>query len=1057
MCVYRFGLLVIALCWLVMLPSQGQAHIVHLSGVSDHRSEVLVTLVQSRRQQQAAKRKHRQLQALRKLQQRNPARPRRQAKPQQLQKLQQRKQWRAQQRRAHARQHKAKRRARQRMERLLHKRNQHRQAAEQRKRKRLQQGVPRDRRAKKRMAAPNRPLMPPALRKHRKQHRLDARKRRQNARGPKGPGINKRHRADQRRRGPNAKRRKTARHPQGKPAPKGARGPNAKRHKHTNRTQEQSNRRKQLKENKQRKKNQPHKLTPAEQKKAKHLRQKIKKAKKQNNRKRAKKLKRRLEAMEGRALGKTKTAKAGSEQNKSKSKQAKIVNAEMGGRTSAFHRRKVKDLRHKLRQAEKNGQNKKAKKLRRAIAKHERQAHNKAKHLRQKIKKAEKQNNHKRAKKLKRRLEAMEGRPSSEGKRAKGRDKQNRPTSKQAEAANSETDGRTAAFHRQKARHLRQKLKDARQKGQPKRVKKLKRSIAAHERQARDKAKQERQQARKEMAAQTPEAKQEKAAAAQTDAPTTAAKEKLKPEPASTQTVKAQPPTKEAPVRSNKETRRTYERPVASAPKLSPREQYDRELDDAKGNVQKVQRQLNDVAEDRDRNTRKAKKKWLDAVKDQTEVAKDYANAYEKGDTKEANRQFEKLQKANEKSQRYLERYNAAKNEDIDPKKAARIQEKLNKAQKRVAELKRRGPPPPESSERGKTSSSASSKYHQGGDGGYSNGTEYGQSDTKYQNSSVGRSDRNGYPHGTELAQSDKKFANSPAGHGSDNGYQHSTKLGQSDTKNHNSSIPSPEKPTEYASRETAPPSRSAENSTNSNSHQPIQGNDGASGDSEASSKPSFLDRFRTPKAEAFYDSEPANNGTTVANNDRPKFSTNFLDGASCVQNKRMCTEQSVAGLNSNLLGSRRVQINARLGDKTYQRDEGATHLGVDIDAKPQDTVYAPISGKIIRNTCKERRYACNSENSYIIIKSKNQEHVLMHVDFGLLKGKDEVVVGDPVGNVISDHVHWGINSGSIESVFDGDRGWGFGRGPKNASEDEIKAKGWIDPTQYFGEYYYTP
>jgi murein DD-endopeptidase MepM/ murein hydrolase activator NlpD len=148
--------------------------------------------------------------------------------------------------------------------------------------------------------------------------------------------------------------------------------------------------------------------------------------------------------------------------------------------------------------------------------------------------------------------------------------------------------------------------------------------------------------------------------------------------------------------------------------------------------------------------------------------------------------------------------------------------------------------------------------------------------------------------------------------------------------------------------------------------------------------------------------------------------------------------------------GNSQLTVSAGFFDPTYPAawNPPAQHLGIDLPAPNGTTVRSPIVGEVVLNrTDREDAF-----NKYLIIRDKDGlEHVFAHLDSSLVASQ-QVSVGDDIGAIVSagtgPHLHWGINQGSITSTFTSS--WGFGRAPLSATEADARAKGWIDPEDWF-------
>ncbi len=131
--------------------------------------------------------------------------------------------------------------------------------------------------------------------------------------------------------------------------------------------------------------------------------------------------------------------------------------------------------------------------------------------------------------------------------------------------------------------------------------------------------------------------------------------------------------------------------------------------------------------------------------------------------------------------------------------------------------------------------------------------------------------------------------------------------------------------------------------------------------------------------------------------------------------------------------------------DPEYLRDEDAQHLGIDLPAGSGTRVNSPVAGRIIRNN------ASNSvpvREAYLVIRetATGYEHVLGHIRSTLAVNRT-VARGDQVGTIANwssnSHLHWGVNRSSVSSAMSS--GWGWGRGPRNATRSQASNRGWYD------------
>ena len=134
---------------------------------------------------------------------------------------------------------------------------------------------------------------------------------------------------------------------------------------------------------------------------------------------------------------------------------------------------------------------------------------------------------------------------------------------------------------------------------------------------------------------------------------------------------------------------------------------------------------------------------------------------------------------------------------------------------------------------------------------------------------------------------------------------------------------------------------------------------------------------------------------------------------------------------------------------KAYADSLGVQHLGLDIDAPIGATVVSPVTGTVIVN----RTGRDDINNAYLIIRDSatGQEHVLGHIASDLAD-ESTIECGEPVDTIRdwpsdpgNEHLHWGINQGSILGTFVRNV-WGFGQGPYTASVADAAGRGWIDP-----------
>lgn len=149
-------------------------------------------------------------------------------------------------------------------------------------------------------------------------------------------------------------------------------------------------------------------------------------------------------------------------------------------------------------------------------------------------------------------------------------------------------------------------------------------------------------------------------------------------------------------------------------------------------------------------------------------------------------------------------------------------------------------------------------------------------------------------------------------------------------------------------------------------------------------------------------------------------------------------------------VGGSPLVISAKFFDPRYPTswDQGAQHLGIDLPAPKGTTVRSPIAGQVVLN----QTAGTDAFKKYLIIKDQDGlEHVFGHLDSNLA-ARQQVEIGDGIGAIVTagtgPHVHWGINQGSITSTISGP--WGFGRAPLSATEADARAKGWLDPEDWF-------
>lgn len=134
--------------------------------------------------------------------------------------------------------------------------------------------------------------------------------------------------------------------------------------------------------------------------------------------------------------------------------------------------------------------------------------------------------------------------------------------------------------------------------------------------------------------------------------------------------------------------------------------------------------------------------------------------------------------------------------------------------------------------------------------------------------------------------------------------------------------------------------------------------------------------------------------------------------------------------------------------DLAYLKSEGRQHLGVDLPSPAGTKVVSPVDGKVVLN----RTAGVEPSLAFLIIAdtATGAEHVLGHIESALRPG-DTARRGAPVGMVKdwggNSHVHWGLNSRQVpRAVQSGPGGdWGWGRAPASASEDQARARGWIN------------
>lgn len=137
--------------------------------------------------------------------------------------------------------------------------------------------------------------------------------------------------------------------------------------------------------------------------------------------------------------------------------------------------------------------------------------------------------------------------------------------------------------------------------------------------------------------------------------------------------------------------------------------------------------------------------------------------------------------------------------------------------------------------------------------------------------------------------------------------------------------------------------------------------------------------------------------------------------------------------------------VTAFFDDSSYEMNDNIrrTHLGLDIDTQMGETITSPISGTVLENSCYG---SCTVYESYVIIRGRYADHVLIHADFSSLKEGVAVAAGDDLGLAHSSHVHWGVNvhaDGLNSQRLDG---WGLGQAPIGVVPDDIRARGWVDP-----------
>lgn len=124
-------------------------------------------------------------------------------------------------------------------------------------------------------------------------------------------------------------------------------------------------------------------------------------------------------------------------------------------------------------------------------------------------------------------------------------------------------------------------------------------------------------------------------------------------------------------------------------------------------------------------------------------------------------------------------------------------------------------------------------------------------------------------------------------------------------------------------------------------------------------------------------------------------------------------------------------------------------HLGSDLRGKAGQSVIAPVSGTVVVNNTS----VSDIMQAYLVIKDSatGHDHVLGHITSSYRKGQ-KVEQGQIVGSIrdwgSNSHVHWGVNSVSVESAqgWSSEGQWGWGRAPFAATASQAASRGWIDP-----------
>jgi murein DD-endopeptidase MepM/ murein hydrolase activator NlpD len=128
----------------------------------------------------------------------------------------------------------------------------------------------------------------------------------------------------------------------------------------------------------------------------------------------------------------------------------------------------------------------------------------------------------------------------------------------------------------------------------------------------------------------------------------------------------------------------------------------------------------------------------------------------------------------------------------------------------------------------------------------------------------------------------------------------------------------------------------------------------------------------------------------------------------------------------------------------SYVQDQHKRHLGSDLKAAGGSQVYAPVDGKVVWI-----RQDPDPYKAVVIVEqagSKTQ-YVLGHIESGLKLG-DPVTRGQSVGKIMEwgsrSHLHFGKNVDG--KAIPKDSVWGWGRAPENATPEELRQHGWVDP-----------